>query len=281
MTRDPQEVIQSLAARADRRMLSHAGVRVCWRGFGSGEPLVLVHGGHGSWLHWVRNIEALARKNAVWVPDLPGFGDSDAPSDPASLDMLLDTLLGTAQQIFGDDTPVDLVGFSFGGVVAAEWAARYRGVRRLALLGPTGHKGRRRERAPLVNWRRSTDEGTMLADLRQNLEAMMLFHPSDALALQVHRHSCVMTRFRSKSLSQSKGVLVDALDRFGGPVSMLWGAEDATGVASEVGPLLCEGHPERHWRSLPGVGHWVQYEAPEQTNAFLEEWLQAAGRPSA
>jgi CubicO group peptidase (beta-lactamase class C family) len=37
------------------------GPSVTWRRFGSGPHLVLLHGGHGSWLHWVRNIEFLAR----------------------------------------------------------------------------------------------------------------------------------------------------------------------------------------------------------------------------
>jgi pimeloyl-ACP methyl ester carboxylesterase len=45
---------------------------------GAGRPLVLVHGGHGSWLHWVRNIEALSAKRTLWIPDLPGYGDSSA-----------------------------------------------------------------------------------------------------------------------------------------------------------------------------------------------------------
>jgi len=33
-----------------------------WRRIGSGPPLVLLHGGNGSWLHWVRNIETLAQR---------------------------------------------------------------------------------------------------------------------------------------------------------------------------------------------------------------------------
>jgi 2-hydroxy-6-oxonona-2,4-dienedioate hydrolase len=43
---------------------------------GSGPPLVLIHGGHGSWTHWVANIEPLARRRHVIALDLPGFGAS-------------------------------------------------------------------------------------------------------------------------------------------------------------------------------------------------------------
>ena len=39
-------------------------------------PLVLLHGGSGSWTHWLRNINALVDAGRwVLVPDLPGFGD--------------------------------------------------------------------------------------------------------------------------------------------------------------------------------------------------------------
>jgi pimeloyl-ACP methyl ester carboxylesterase len=60
----------------------HEGVRVRWRRFGTDTtqpPLVLLHGGHGSWMHWLRNAEALSAGRTLWLPDMPGFNDSDAP----------------------------------------------------------------------------------------------------------------------------------------------------------------------------------------------------------
>ncbi|TXH55972.1 MAG: alpha/beta fold hydrolase, partial [Burkholderiaceae bacterium] len=90
-----------------------------WRSWGDGgDPVVLFHGGSGSWNHWVRNIVPLLEAGRqVWVPDLPGFGDSasppsggDADALPAPMEAALRTLLG--------DTAVDLVGFSFGTMVA-------------------------------------------------------------------------------------------------------------------------------------------------------------------
>ena len=43
-----------------------------------------MHGGFGSWLHWVRNIEPLARRYRVLAVDLPGLGDSALPEEPVS-----------------------------------------------------------------------------------------------------------------------------------------------------------------------------------------------------
>ena len=62
-----------------------------WRVWGSGEPLVLFHGGSGSWTHWIRNIPELSRHYELWVPDIPGLGEFDEvvfaedPTEPPKL----------------------------------------------------------------------------------------------------------------------------------------------------------------------------------------------------
>ena len=53
-----------------------------YREVGSGPPLVLLHGGYGSWMHWIRNVGPLARQFTVIAPDMPGLGDSATPPEP-------------------------------------------------------------------------------------------------------------------------------------------------------------------------------------------------------
>jgi len=91
---EAREYIEKLEKLAEHRCVPFGpGGAIHWRLFGEGEPLVLVHGGHGSWLHWVRNIEALAKQYRVLVPDLPGFGDSgDLPAD-AGMQQLVDAFI--------------------------------------------------------------------------------------------------------------------------------------------------------------------------------------------
>ena len=80
------EHIARLDAAAEHRSVPFSDGRAMhWRIFGQGNPLVLLHGGHGSWLHWIRNIDALSRDHMLFVPDLPGFGDSDDPPAEASM----------------------------------------------------------------------------------------------------------------------------------------------------------------------------------------------------
>lgn len=268
-----QDVMADLKTRGTQYLLRDGGRVVSWRRYGAGAPLVLIHGGHGSWLHWVRNIERLAAAHEVWVPDMPGFGASDALAPETGFLEFVDALAASIDQALGRGRVMDLAGFSFGSVVAAQLALRRGAVRKLALLGSTGHGGRRREAAPMVNWRRSSAPQDMLADLKHNLEVLMLRGPVDPLALEIHRYSCVQTRYRSKQTSQSP-VLPAVLAQLQLPMLMLWGEHDATGVPQEIGPLYQDGRAERQWTSIPGSGHWVQYEAAEAVNDVLLDWFQ-------
>ncbi len=64
-----------------------------WRSWGAGPPLVLLHGASGSWTHWIRNVLPLAARFRVLAPDMPGFGDSDAPPEPHTADGLADLVV--------------------------------------------------------------------------------------------------------------------------------------------------------------------------------------------
>jgi pimeloyl-ACP methyl ester carboxylesterase len=201
---------------------------------------VLLHGGHGSWLHWVRNIDAMCEAgHAVLVPDMPGFGDSDAlaggPRAPDRLERLVDELDCCLDRLLDAGTRWDLAGFSFGGLVAANWVRRRPRIRRLALLGPAGHGSRRRPRAALQDWRLD-DRAARVAALRHNLGAHMIADPHriDELALAVHEASCIATRFQSKEISL-KASLRDALRGADLPVMTIFGEHDVTRHARRCG----------------------------------------------
>ena len=119
--------VQALQHAAERIETPCGAGTLVWRRWGprQGPPVLLLHGGSGSWTHWVRNIEALTRAGRmVLVPDMPGFGESAAPPDghdadvlPGWLELGLQTLVGPA--------PVQAVGFSFGGLVAGLWTQAF------------------------------------------------------------------------------------------------------------------------------------------------------------
>lgn len=273
MTNQTQQWLAQFEAKGRHHHVDAAGYQVGWRQFGAGDPLVLIHGGHGSWLHWALNIEALAKHYSVWVPNLPGYGDSSTPRFDTMPEMIA-VMQANFDQVFGQSTPVNLCGFSFGGLVSAMIAADRPTIKRLALLGPGGHGGPRRPRSELLNWKRMSDEAALLDAMKHNLWVHMLYEHNgiDPLALDIHTQACIQTRFRSKGLS-AQPELKHALDQYDGKTLILWGEHDVTATPEVLRQTLVTHGKDRTFKVIADVGHWVQYEAPGQVNASLLEWF--------
>ena len=69
-----------LRAAGERWVTGAASERVVWHAWRAARsdapPVLLLHGGSGSWTHWVKNIVPLLDAGRwVLAADLPGFGD--------------------------------------------------------------------------------------------------------------------------------------------------------------------------------------------------------------
>jgi pimeloyl-ACP methyl ester carboxylesterase len=149
----------------------------------------LLHGGSGSWTHWIRNIPTLvACSRQVWAPDLPGFADSASPPGGGDADAVVGPLALGLHEAVGPG-PHEIAAFSFGSLVAVLLAAQQPGlVARLLLVGlpvlPL-HHGRG---VALVPMRAAVTPQNRAAGHRANLAAIMLHQASridsDTVALQ-------------------------------------------------------------------------------------------------
>lgn len=94
--------------------------RLHFQTFGAGPPLLLIHGLGSSGEDWAFQIEPLARRHLLVVPDLPGSGRSPAPDGPYCIQRFAGDLwrLLDALRL----TEASLLGFSLGGAVALEMA---------------------------------------------------------------------------------------------------------------------------------------------------------------
>ena len=116
--------------------------------------LVLLHGGSGSWTHWIRNVAPLVADGFhVLAVDLPGFGDSALPENGGDVDALIEPLHAAWQMLRASDH-VSFLGFSFGGMTAALWLAAYpQDATNLILVGSPGLGIKSPHRVPLKGWR--------------------------------------------------------------------------------------------------------------------------------
>lgn len=243
-------------------------------------PLVLLHGGSGSWMHWLRNIPALvASGRRVLVPDLPGFGDSAAPAQGTDADVLPGPVEQGLQMLAGD-APCDLVGFSFGGMVAGFLAERFAArAARVVLVGAPG-LGVTPERAVRLRaWRHLEDPQQRDAIHRHNLAALMLFRREiiTGLALRLHVANVLRDRMKGRRLARTDA-LAQSLTRVRCPVHAIYGREDALyrGRADALEAALAQACDFRGLSWIEKAGHWVQFERPEAFDDRLLMLLESS-----
>ena len=260
----PPDLAVALAG-AERCTTRLAGADTVWHCWGDARrpTVVLLHGGSGSWTHWVRNIAPLRAAGwRVLVPDLPGFGDSDLPAGCTDTDDMPPHLhAGLAQlQPAG---PVSVVGFSFGGMTAALWlAAHAHAAQQLVLVGAPGMGLTVRDRIALKGWRHLPSPEAQAQVHRHNLMALMLQQPEslDALALDLHTANVPRDRVIRRRLS-STDIMARALPRVQAQVSAIYGEHDALyrGRLPELQAAMPPLVPHwGQWHTVSGAGHWVQ-----------------------
>ncbi len=251
---------------------------VSWKSLGSGRPLLLVHGSGGSWLHWYRNIEALAASHRLIAVDLPGYGESlNVPPD-IPLPDYVSLVESAALEAADGASQIDVAAFSFGGLIGACLTARLGArVRRVALLAPSGFP--KPINRPLGRRPRSTfpeDDTGEREYLRHNLLAMMMHSPGsvDEDAMEIHRWCLAHSRF-NQGFSNSND-LTTVLAKIRCPLLIAYGDQDRTPHPSAQARLaMCrQAVPTLESQMISGAGHWVQFEQPAQTNAMLQQFLR-------
>jgi pimeloyl-ACP methyl ester carboxylesterase len=269
----PEEVA-NLAAQARRRETPCGEGVMVWRAWGEGPPLVLLHGANGSWTHWIRNIADLARERTVWAPDLPGFGESAAPPHKDDGASFAEALAGGLRELVGQDLPVDVVGFSFGGVLGGHLAVvAPEAVRRLILVD-TGGIGTPMGHIVLQRIRGLEDEARRAA-MRANLLTLMLHDPQsvDETALFIQSTVARMGRVNPGPLVLPDRFL-DVLPHVPVQVDAIWGEWDRPHPdppAQEAG--LRRFQPDLDFRVVPNAGHWAMYEGAQAFNGILRALL--------
>jgi pimeloyl-ACP methyl ester carboxylesterase len=175
---------------------------------------------------------------------------------------------------------LDLVGFSFGGVIGGPIAVRLGPVlRRFVIVGSNGLGLQRVALEPIGSWRRVPGRAARLAVHRRTLEVQMLADPGrvDALALRLQERNAEAGRVRTPEISRTD-ILRRNLPPLRGRLAGIWGEQDniGRGAIELRRAALREADPDSPFHVIPGAGHWVCYEAAEAFNALLPDLLAPA-----
>jgi pimeloyl-ACP methyl ester carboxylesterase len=226
---------------------------------GAGQPLVLLHGFQQIDPD-AEFVKLLSQKAEVIAPSLPGFGRSARPKD---FETIYDLVNFSAS--FLDSLPVPkvtLMGFSFGGWLAAELAVRrHPKVDRLILVDAVGIKISDRETPDILDVFNTHPDKVKRAiwhdlDKAPDLDAM-----SDEALIMRHRN------WESLSLYGWHPYLYNPrlkywLPRVSASTQVIWGASDGI-VRPAYGEAFARQIPGARFTLIENAGHQPEVEQPK------------------
>jgi 2-succinyl-6-hydroxy-2,4-cyclohexadiene-1-carboxylate synthase len=246
--------------------------------------LLLLHGFTGSSENWSNLVESLSPAVRLIALDLPGHGQTDAPTDPA-----LYAMPSVARDIHAllehlHIARAHLLGYSMGGRLAL-YLALQQTRRWHSLILESASPGLRT--AAERDERTARDEA--LADFveREGIRAFVdRWQALPLFATQQHLPQSVRDAHRAARLCNRPHGLANSLRGMGTgvqpslwphlpnlqlPTLLLSGALDPkfTNIANEMAALL----PHAYHRNLPGAGHTIHLEQPEWYADVIREWL--------
>lgn len=278
----PKELVEALAQKSTLIRTPSGDGQMVWQAWGAATakpPMLLLHGGFGSWTHWMANVEGLSCDRLVVTCDMPGLGDSAPALGELSPDMIAGPIIAGLDDVFGKDTIFDLAGFSFGGLIGSRVAASVGDrCRTYVAVGASGFEGLHVRVLGIEVPAKDASDDEKNAIHRSNLNILMLWDEGkiDDAAIYTHRKNVARSRVRSRPMSLGNH-LVDALPNITAKMHGIWGVHDATAggrdqiMARE--DILREFYPNAEVKIIEDAGHWVMYECPDVFNATLLDLL--------
>jgi pimeloyl-ACP methyl ester carboxylesterase len=238
---------------------------------GSGRPVLALHG-FDTIDAEARFLDLLGRHAEIVAPSSPGFGNSPRPKDFDTVYDLVHLYLAALEALPGDK--ISLLGFSFGGWLAAEAAvACTHRIDRLILVDPLGIKVSDRETPDILDiFNRSPDEVRQSSwhdpdrcapDYKAMSDDALVVHARNREAL------CVYAWYPYMYNPQ----LPRWLGRIDVPTLVLWGGSDRI-VTPDYGRAYAGMIPNAQFELIAQAGHHPEIEQPEAFVARVARFLE-------
>lgn len=261
---------------------------------GTAPAVVMLHGGGpgaSGISNYSRNVDALARRYRVIVPDMPGYGRSSKyvdHSDPFGY--LADTIRGLLDEM--DIPTAHLIGNSYGGAAALRLAMDTPDrAGKLVVMGPGGIGTTRRlptnglksllsyyggdgpSRDKLAEFIRTylVYEGAAVPDELIELRYQASVDPEVVANPPLQRPAGLRTLWRMDLTRDRR------LRQLPNPTLVLWGRDDKVNHPSG-GPLLLNLMPNAELVMTSHTGHWMQWERADLFNQLVTEFLSSESR---
>lgn len=241
-------------------------------GFDERTALVCVHGAPCSSRTFLELLPEVGTDRSVYAVDLPGYGDSDAPSWAPTISdyatAVTDLLDGLRLR------EVDVLGVHAGAAIAAEVAiAKPEQVRRIALVGVPAYGAAERDAFEREPWPAApAEDGDHAA--REWRRALALRGPGVTLDQLAAAHADAL-RSGSRAREAMHAALqwdANARLRLVQQPTLVVRAKDSLAVPTQ---RAREWLPNATWRDLPQYGEGLLTVAPREMATLLREFLDA------
>ena len=277
---------------AQSRFIDVDGLRLHYLEAGSGEPVLLLHGWPTSSFLWRNVIGPIAENNRVIALDLPGFGQSEKPLDASYSFPFYTRVLGGFLDAIGVDA-TSLVVHDLGGPVGLYWACHHpQRLRRLALLNTLVY--------PSMSWAVMlfvvacrTPGLRSLASSPWGLKNAMRIGVTTERGMSEEVIRGVQAPFESadarRALCKAGSRLhpdgfkeiARRLPSLRVPVRAIYGESDR--ILPDVADTMrqvARDLPQTELTALPGCGHFLQEDRPEELGRLLADFLAGRGEPA-
>ncbi|MEZ4318663.1 MAG: alpha/beta hydrolase [Myxococcota bacterium] len=278
-----------------RQMIEVDGIQIAYVDSGGDKPpLVFIHGLSSYMGFWEYQLEAFTGTNRVLALDLPGYGSSARPDAPMTPPWYAETVVHWLDALEIDKASV--VGHSMGGQIALTLTLEHpERVDRLILSAPAGlerfNPGAGRWMKDWWHEGRAMHSGE--AEVRTAFQAAV-FNKHDEGVERLIEERVRMGKhesFQGTSVAVSRSIagmidhpVADRLGEISAPTLLIFGTDDhmipnpifTGGRTKRVAETGRDAIPDARLILIPGAGHTVHHDAPEEFNRAVSDFLGGA-----
>jgi len=254
------------------------GLEIGYDMVGYGTPVVMLHGYPFNRTMWSDQVEALAARHRILIPDLRGHGESEATAEPATMEEMARDVSSLMEEL--DISRAAVCGLSMGGYVALALYKMFP-LRARALVLADTRAGADTEEARA---NREVQAKKALAEGMAGIADAML--PKLLSPNTVAKNPSVVARVREMMVKTKpegaaaalRGMALRSdhtqfLSRVVAPAMIMVGKEDAITPVSESEFMHKEIGGSR-LKVIEGAGHVSNIEQPERFNEALSKFLR-------